>query len=70
MIEKYFTWLFYADFIIPLVIIGAVFLFWAVYLLAVLIARGWDKRQKRLADRHSKKPSKHGTGEQNYERID
>lgn len=52
MIEKYFTWLFYADFIIPLIIIGAVFLFWAVCRLAVLIARGWDKRQKRLADKH------------------
>lgn len=50
MIEKYFTWLFYADFIIPLVIIGAMFLFWLVCRLAVLIARRWDKRQKRLAD--------------------
>ena len=52
MIEKYFTWLFYADFIIPLVIIGAVFLLWAVCRLAVLIARGYDNRQTRLADKH------------------
>lgn len=50
MIEKYFTWLFYADFIIPLILFGAAFLLLLVSQLVELIARGWDRRQKRMMD--------------------